>query len=60
MVDRMCKPLYLKNNDLLSLGDSELMNFDLIVPIKIIICDDLLCVQLDRNLWRVYLTNMES
>ena len=50
MVDRMCKPLYLKNNDLLSLGDSELMNFDLIDPIKKIIGDDLLCIQLDRNL----------
>ena len=59
-VDRMCKPLYLKNNDLQSLGDKELVAFDLINPIKKIIGDDLLCVQLDRNLWRVYLTNAES
>ena len=53
----MCKPLYLKNNYLQSLGDKD---FDLIDPIKKIIGDDLLCVQLDRNLWRVYLTNAES
>ena len=59
-VDRMCKPLYLKNNDLQSLGDKELVAFDLINPIKKIIGDDLLCVQLDHNLWRVYLTNAES
>ena len=36
------------------------MDFDLIDPIKKIIGDDLLCVQLDLNLWRVYLTNAES
>ena len=32
----------------------------MIDPIKKIIGDDLLCVQLDLNLWRVYLTNAES
>ena len=40
--------------------DKELVDFDLIDPVKKIICDDLLCVQLDRNLWRVYLTTAES
>ena len=45
-VDRMYKPLYLKNNDLhvLSLVDKELVDFDLIDPVKKIICDDLHCV----------------
>ena len=56
----MSKPLYLNNNDLQSLGDRELLDFDLINPIKKIIGDDLLCVQLDRNLWCVYLTNADS
>ena len=59
-VDRMSKPLYLNNNDLQSLGDRELLDFDLTNPIKKIIGDDLLCVQLDRNLWCVYLTNADS
>ena len=39
-VDQMYKPLYLKNNDLLTFVDKELVDFDLIDPVKKIICDD--------------------
>lgn len=59
-VDRTCKPLYLKNNDLRSIGGKQFTDYDLIEPIKRVIGDDLLCVQLDRNLWRVYLKNTEN
>lgn len=59
-VDRTCKPLYLKNNDLRSIGGKQFTDYDLIEPIKRVIGDDLLCVQLNRNLWRVYLKNTEN
>lgn len=59
-VDRTCKPLYLKNNDLRSIGGKPFTDYDLIEPVKQVIGDDLLCVQLDRNLWRVYLKNTEN
>ena len=55
-VDRTSKPLYLKNNDLRGTSRKQFTDFDLIDPIKRVIGDDLLCVQLDRNLWRIYLT----
>lgn len=59
-VDRTCKPLYLKNNDLRSIGEKQFTDYDLVEPIKRVIGDDLLCVQLERNLWRVYLKNTEN
>ena len=59
-VDRTSKPLYLKNNDLRGTSRKQFTDFDLIDPIKRVIGDDLLCVQLDRNLWRIYLKNTES
>ena len=49
-VDRTSKPLYLKNNDLYGTSRKQFTDFDLIDPIKRVIGDDLLCVQLDRNL----------
>lgn len=59
-VDRTCKPLYLKISDLRSIGGKQFTDYDLIEPIKQVIGDDLLCVQLDKNLWRVYLKNTEN
>ena len=45
-VDRTSKPLYLKNNDLRGTSRKQFTDFDLIDPIKRVIGDDLLCVQL--------------
>nr|XP_011438753.2 uncharacterized protein LOC105336225 [Crassostrea gigas] len=59
-VDRTSKPLYIKNSDLKTNQGKHLTDYDLIDPIKKVIGDDILCVQLDRNLWRVYLKNVES
>lgn len=59
-VDRTSKPLYIKNSDLKTSQGKHLTDYDLIDPIKKVIGDDILCVQLDRNLWRVYLKNVES
>lgn len=42
------------------MGGNKFTDYDLIEPIKWIIGDDLLCVQLDKNLWRVYLKNREN
>ena len=59
-VERTCKPLYLKNSDLRSDGVKQFTDYELIEPIKRVVGDDLLCVQLDRNLWRIYLKNTEN
>lgn len=59
-VDCTSKPLYIKNSDLKTSQGKHLTDYDLIDPIKKVIGDDILCVQLDRNLWRVYLKNVES
>ncbi|XP_062583223.1 uncharacterized protein LOC134244991 [Saccostrea cucullata] len=59
-VERTCKPLYLRNSDLRSDGGKQFTDYELIEPIKRVVGDDLLCVQLDRNLWRIYLKNTEN
>lgn len=38
----------------------HLSDYDLIDPIKKVVGDDILCVQLDRNLWLVYLKNVKG
>ncbi|XP_062586979.1 uncharacterized protein LOC134248578 [Saccostrea cucullata] len=58
-VDRTSKPLYLKNNDLRGSLKKQITDFDLIDPIKKVIGDEILCVQIDRNLWRIYLKSTE-
>lgn len=59
-VDRTLKPLYLKNSDIQTSEDKRLSDYDLIDPIMRVIGDDLHCLQLDRNLWRIYLKTLES
>lgn len=59
-VDRTLKPLYLKNSDIQTSEDKRLSDYDLIDPIVRVIGDDLHCLQLDRNLWRIYLKTLES
>lgn len=44
MVDRICKLLYFKNNDLWLIGGKQFIDYDLIELIKWVIGDDLLCV----------------
>lgn len=48
------------NNDLCCAPEEQITGFDFIDLIKHVIGDDYLCVQLDRNLWRVYLKSTES
>lgn len=40
--------------------DKRLSDYDLIDPIVRVIGDDLHCLQLDRNLWRIYLKTLQS
>ena len=59
-VERTIKPLYLKKNgDLQFKKGRRLSEYDLMIPMKVI-GDDLHCIQLDRNLWRVYIKTKES
>lgn len=46
--DRTNKPLYIKNSDLKTSQGKHLTDYDLIDPIKKVVGDDILCVQLDR------------
>lgn len=59
-VDKTTKPLSLKNNDLFDSSEKQIPHFDLRYHIKHVIGVDLLCVLLDRNLWRVYLKSTKS
>lgn len=59
-VDRTLKPFYLKNTDIQTSEDKRLSDYDLIDPIVRVIGDDLHCLQLDRNLWRIYLKTLQS
>lgn len=60
-MDQMLKPVYLKNNELLSESDDErITNFEMLQAVTSCVGDAVKCIQLDRDLWRIYLTNAHS
>lgn len=51
----MLKPVYLKNNELLSESDDErITNFEMLQAVTSCVGDAVKCIQLDRDLWRIY------
>ena len=59
-VERTIKPLYLKNGDLQFSEGKRVSDYDLMDPVMSVIGDNLHCIQLDRNLWRIYVKTKES
>lgn len=58
--DRTLKQLYLKNSDIQTSDVKRLSDYDLINPIMRAIGVDLHCLQLDCNLWCIYLKTLKS
>lgn len=54
---QMLKPVYLKkkNSELLSGNDERITNFELLQAVSLCVEDAVKCIQLDRDLWRIYL-----
>lgn len=59
-VDRTFNSLYLKSNGICGSFEKQITDFDLIDTVKHAIDDGLLYVELDRNLWRVYLKSTKA
>lgn len=55
----MIKPVYLRNRDLQSNKTVRITDFDLLKAVQKKV-NDIKCIQLDRDLWRIYLTSRES
>lgn len=56
----MLKPVYLKNSELPSENDERITNFELVQAVSLCVEDAVKCIQLDRDLWRIYLNNAPS
>lgn len=57
---QMLKPVYLKNSELPSENDERITNFELLQAVSLCVEDAVKCIQLDRDLWRIYLNNAPS
>ena len=55
----MVKPVYHRNRDLQSYKRTRLTDFDLLKAVQRKV-NDIKCIQLDRDLWRIYLNSRES
>ena len=58
--DRTIKPVYLKDNDISIANQKRITDFELMDCVNKCIGDSLHCLQLDRNLWRIYVKDMDS
>lgn len=59
-MEKLQKPVYLKDSELPKLNDERITNFALLESITESVGDTVRCVQLDRDLWRVYLVDKQS
>ena len=59
-VNRTIKPLYLKNSDIQLSNQARITDYDIMTNVTKQIGDELHCLQLDRNLWRLYLKSKEA
>lgn len=56
----LIKPLYIKNRDIQIDSKNKITDFELYEAVKAKVGDNITCIQLDRDLWRVYLKSTES
>ena len=54
------KPVFLKNSELPKSNNERITNFRLLNAVSAVVGDTVKCVQLDRDLWRVYLSEKQS
>lgn len=59
-LDRTIKPLYLKDSDVQCCDDNRVTDFMLMERVIEVIGNSLHCLQLDRNLWRIYVKTQDS
>lgn len=59
-MDKMSKPVFLKDSELPKDSSKRITNFDLLDTITVAVGDTVKCVQLDRDLWRIYLDEKQS
>ena len=59
-VNRTTKPLYMKNSDIQLSNQARITDYDIMTNITKQIGDGLHCLQLERNLWRLYLKSKEA
>lgn len=58
--NRTIKPLYLKDSEIQCSDEGRVTDFDLMDCVAKVVGNSLHCLQLDRNLWRVYLRDVAS
>ena len=59
-VNRTIKPLYMKNSDIQLSNQARITDYDIMTNVTKQIGDELHCLQLERNLWRLYLKSKEA
>lgn len=57
---RTIKPLYLKDSEIQCSDEGRVTDFELMDCVAKVVGNSLHCLQLDRNLWRVYLRDVAS
>ena len=57
--EQMLKPVYLRNRDIQSNKGSKVTDYDLANAVGKTV-NDIKCIQLDRDLWRIYVQSRES
>lgn len=59
-MSQISKPVYLKNSEILAPAEGKITNFQLVQCVTKVVGDTVKCIQLDRDLWRIYLTPKEG
>ena len=59
-VNRTIKPLYIKNSDIQLSNQALITDYDITTYVTKQIGDELHCLQLERNLWRLYLKSTKA
>ena len=59
-MSQISKPVYLKNSEILTSAEGKITNFLLVKHVTKVVGDTIKCIQLDRDLWRIYLTTKEG
>lgn len=59
-MSQISKPVYLKNSEILAPAEGKITNFLLVQCVTKVVGDTVKWIQLDRDLWRMYLTTIEG
>ncbi|XP_062569142.1 uncharacterized protein LOC134231225 [Saccostrea cucullata] len=59
-MDKLMKPVFLKDSELPKSNNERITNFGLLDAVSVTIGDTVKCVQLERDLWRIYLNDKQS